>query len=169
MINIAKYNAGVKRRAQRALDSIRALEAGDLALLKLVETGVNRSSLAKAHEIVMVKEKHANGRYTVVSKHGVVEGRFTLGDGLSHFDGNAEPGDLGFGTLDDAPTDCLTLSDLASLSNVREAIANGVGCKCRTLNGRKCTKARCPCAQAGVACSRACHKNGCCLNWTLAD
>lgn len=172
-MNQLAYIAGVERRAQRALASINALEVGDLALLRLVEEGVNRSSIARQHDVVMVKESHGRGRYTVISKHGVVDGKHTLGDGLARFEGTADQDDLGFATIDEAMASVggtrISLSDLAAASNVRHAAASGVGCRCRTVRGRKCVPTRCPCALAGTACSRVCHRNGCCLNWTLAQ
>ncbi|XRB11669.1 hypothetical protein RI054_03g15020 [Pseudoscourfieldia marina] len=170
--NQEEHNARIERRTARALEGMNALEAGELALLKLVEPGVNRSNLARVHEIVMVKECHGRGRYTVITKHGVVDGRFVLGDGLARFDGTAHASDLGFDSLEEGMAAVgatrVTLGDLAAASNVREAASSGVGCKCRTVRGRKCLPMRCPCALAGVACSRACHKNGCCMNWTLS-
>ena len=146
---------------------------GDLARLKLEEIGVNRSFLAPKFEVVMVQTVHhattnAPRRYSVVSTHGIIAGKYTMGDGLMSFDGRSDsfPYDTLESVVAHVGEKTLSLSQLAALSNVRH---DGDGCSCRSKGGKKCAADTCPCALKGRACSRACHKNGCCLNWTKSD
>ena len=170
-----KANDRLREKALDAQGGVPVFEPGDVVRLKLNHPGVNRSSLARTYEIVMVVEEvrkleepplPAFRQYKVISSRGVVKELFKPIENLHTY---PVARDFPFATLADAQGTVgnltITWHDLA-MADTLESFR----CKCRATKGHgtKCGDS-CPCRKAGRPCSSLCHRGGTCCNWTLPE